>query len=160
MRLVELFSGHSGLSTARAARKAGQLCRSLLSERGEVSGGRLASEVLTAYQSLDDGARETFFDLLVRDFSPDPEQVGRAGDEYRKEPSQENLARLQHVVEPPRQELFRRLNMAPGGTRVLVEMRRQLLLGPGHEAQWEPIAADLAHLLTSWFNRGFLTLQR
>ena len=49
--------------------------------------------------------------------------MGRAGDAYRDDPSAENLARLQRVVEPPRQELFRRLNMAPRGTQILVEMR-------------------------------------
>jgi malonyl-CoA decarboxylase len=64
------------------------------------------------------------------------------------------------VVEAPRQELFRRLNMGPGGTRVLVQMRSRLLQKLDDYPQWQPIAADLAHLLTSWFNRGFLVLQR
>ena len=60
-----------------------------------------------------------FFEILNREFSPDPEEVGSAADAYRKEPSSDNLLRLQRVVEPPRQELFRRLNLAPEGTRRL-----------------------------------------
>ena len=99
----------------------------MLSERGEVSGSRLAAEALDAYQALDDRARRSFFESLIREFSPDPEEVGRAGDAYRQHPSPENLARLQKVVEPPRQELFRRLNLAPDGTRILVAMRSQVL---------------------------------
>jgi malonyl-CoA decarboxylase len=134
------------------------LCYSLLTERGEVSGGRLAAEALRAYEALDEPGRSSFFDLLVREFSPDPEVVGRSGDAYRSDPSPENLARILRVVEPPRRELFRRLNGAPGGTRVLVEMRRQLLAA--RNPQWSPIEADLAHLLTAWFNRGFLNLRR
>jgi len=63
-------------------------------------------------------------------------------------------------VEPPRQELFRRLNMAPGGTAALVEMRRLLLKGTKVHPQWRTIEADLLHLLRSWFNRGFLRLER
>ena len=136
------------------------LCRSLLSERGEVSGTRLASEVLLAYQSLTEAERSEFFDSLIREFSPDPVKVGRWGGAYRDEPSAENLAQLQRVVEPPRQELIRRLNMAPGGTRQLVAIRSQLLNELDRHPQWAPIEADLAHLLMSWFNRGFLVLQR
>jgi malonyl-CoA decarboxylase len=116
--------------------------------------------VLSAYQALDKTEREAFFDRLAKEFSPDPDKVGLAGDAYRKEPSPENLARLQKAVEPPRQELFRRLNVAPGGTRVLVDMRGHLLRDSGPNSSRAPIAADLKHLLTSWFNRGFLVLQK
>jgi len=64
------------------------------------------------------------------------------------------------VVEPPRQELFRRLNMAPRGTQVLVEMRSEVLREADRNSRLKPISADLAHLFTAWFNRGFLTLRR
>ncbi len=145
---------------ARKTRNAIELCRALLSERGEASGASLAREALAAYQGLEGASLEAFFDLLASEFSPDPELVGRAADAYRSEPSQAHLIRLQHVVEAPRQELFRRLNMAPGGTATLVEMRRRLLLGLRTRPQWAGCDADLVHLLSSWFNRGFLTLER
>jgi malonyl-CoA decarboxylase len=136
------------------------VCHALLSERGEVSGVRLASDALRAYQSLDGPARRAFFDRLVGEFSPNPEEVGRAGNAYCSDPSAENLSRLQRTVEPPRQELFRRLNVAPGGTGALIQMRSQLLRELGGNPQWSPIELDLAHLLGSWFNRGFLVLER
>jgi malonyl-CoA decarboxylase len=145
---------------ARTSRKIVALCHSLLSERGEVSGSRLAAEALDAYQALDERGRRAFFESLIREFSPDPEEVGRAGDAYRTDPSPENLARLQKVVEAPRQELFRRLNLAPDGTRILVGMRSQVLHESDRTSRLKPIAADLAHLFTSWFNRGFLVLRR
>ena len=164
MKLSELIgfrsrqNGSSARGGERAVNQTISLCYSLLTERGEVSGGRIAADALRAYESLDEAARGSFFDLLVKEFSPDPEVVGRSGEAYRNDPSPENLARILRVVEPPRRELFRRLNGAPGGTRVLVEMRRQLLAA--HEPKWSPIEADLSHLLTSWFNRGFLNLRR
>src|SRR5215467_346667 len=96
----------------RKARNAISMCHSLMSERGEVSGARMAREALVAYQALDEKALAIFFDLLVKEFSPDPEAVGRVSDAYRLEPSQVNLIRLQRAVESPRNELFRRLNMA------------------------------------------------
>ena len=144
----------------RDARRAIWLCHALLSERGDVSGARLARDALAAYQRLEEAALGVFFQLLAREFSPDPQQVGRAADAYRQDPSQSNLVELQRVVEPRRQELFRRLNMAAGGTAVLLEMRRRVLRQLGEQPHWVGIDADLAHLFTSWFNRGFLVLQR
>jgi malonyl-CoA decarboxylase len=132
----------------------------LLSERGGIAGAHFATEALDVYGSLDHAGRRAFFDILNRDFSPNPEEVGSAADAYRNEPSSDNLLHLQRVVEPPRQELFRRLNLAPEGTRALVQMRSQVLREIDGGAELETLAADLAHLLTSWFNRGFLTLQR
>jgi malonyl-CoA decarboxylase len=147
-------------NSSRAVHDLTALCHGLLSERGEVSGVLLATQAQQAYQSFEAPQRHAFFDVLVKEFSPDPDAVGRSGDAYRADPSAANLAELQRVVEPPRQELFRRLNMAPGGTRMLVDMRRDVLDETRAHPQWTAIAADLEHLLASWFNRGFLSLQR
>ncbi|MBV9771698.1 MAG: malonyl-CoA decarboxylase [Bryobacterales bacterium] len=165
MRLARFLerSARSSLAPAsdsRSIRRLLSLCRALLSERGAINSSHLAAETLDLYHALDPPARRAFFEALIVDFSPDPEDVGRAADAYRKDASFQNLSHLQRVVEPPRQELFRQLNLAPEGTRILVEMRSQVLREMDSGPHLEPIAADLAHLLTSWFNRGFLTLQR
>ena len=154
------LNGSGPRHPSRAARKAILLCRNLLSERGEVSGTLLAGEALAAYQALDEASRAGFFDLLVQEFSPDPEQVGRAGDAYRTNPSPENLAQLQASVVSPREELFQRLNLASGGTRILVQLRSRLLRKLDENPHWEPVATDLERLLIAWFNRGFLELRR
>jgi malonyl-CoA decarboxylase len=137
-----------------------ELCRALLTERGEVSGARVAAEVLGAYQRLSEEEVEWFFDRLVKVFSVDVEAVRQAAAAYRLDASPANLLALQEAVEPPRQELFRRCNMAPGGTAVLVELRRRLLRTLGDHPHRAEIDADLTHLFRSWFNRGFLTLAR
>jgi malonyl-CoA decarboxylase len=136
------------------------LCDSLLAERGEFASIALARDALNTFQALDERCRDEFFDALARRYSPSPEAVSRAAGAYQLDPSPENLIRLQETVEPARQELFRRLNMAPGGTATLVEMRRALLKRRNEKPQWRVIDADLMHLLRSWFNRGFLRLER
>ena len=149
--------------SSKAEQSAGRalaLCDALLSEQGEVSGRRLAAYALSAYQSLDDAGRDIFFDRLVADFGPDAAEVDRAAARYRADASSANLVRLQAAVEPPRQELFRRANMAPAGTAILLEMRREMLKTLGTHPERVGIDADLLHLFRSWFNRGFLVLQR
>src|SRR6185295_15926300 len=144
----------------RRTRELVGLCEALLAERGEYTSTALARDALAACQGLDERSRGDFFDVLARHYSPSPEAVSRAAAEYQADPSPANFARLQEMVEPPRQEIFRRLNMAPGGTATLVEMRSQLLKGMKAHAHWRVIDYDLMHLLRSWFNRGFLRLER
>ncbi|MDP2640253.1 MAG: malonyl-CoA decarboxylase [Betaproteobacteria bacterium] len=150
----------TGSKADRHTRKTVALCHALLSERGEASGAALAREALESYGMLSGPALTAFFDVLAREFSPDPEAVETAAGAYRQDASQANLIRLQQAVESPRQELFRRLNLAAGGTAALVEMRRRVLHELRTQPKWAGIDADLAHLLGSWFNRGFLSLQR
>jgi malonyl-CoA decarboxylase len=142
------------------AQRAIERCDVLLSERGEVSGARLATEALAAYRSLTGSSLDAFFDLLGSRFLPDPDIVRSSGEAYRKDPSHENLLELQRAVESPRQELFRRLNLASGGTEALIDMRRRLLRGLDAHRAWTASEADLAHLLRSWFNGGFLEFRR
>jgi malonyl-CoA decarboxylase len=150
----------AGGDQARATRKLAALSRELISDNDGISSSARATETIHLYETLDKQGRLGFFDLLIGEFSPSPDDVGRAANEYRQDPSPANLKRLQHVVEPPRQELFRRLNMAVGGTRALVEMRALALSELEARPELEPIAADLGHLLASWFNSGFLTLEQ
>ncbi len=70
------------------------------------------------------------------------------------------MVQLHRSAEPPRQELFRRLNQTPGGTAALVDVRMHVLAGLAEHPEWQVIDADLCHLFSSWFNRGFLTLER
>jgi malonyl-CoA decarboxylase len=136
------------------------LCKSLLAEQGEISGARLATEVLRAYESLDSVGRDAFFDALVTEFSPNAIELRRAAEAYCVDPSQANLVRLQAAVEPPRRELFRRFNMAEGGMAALVRMRQELLKTLGAHPDRAGVDIDLSHLFRAWFNRGFLFLQR
>lgn len=144
----------------RPAQHLGALADALLGESGEYASSALARETLSAYQGLGEQGRREFFDALARDYSPSTETVASAAGAYQADPSADNLIRLQESVESPRQELFRRLNMAPGGTAALVGMRGRLLKTLEENPHWRIIDSDLAHLLRSWFNRGFLRLER
>jgi malonyl-CoA decarboxylase len=136
------------------------LCEALLGERGEVSGAALAREVVVEYETLDERSCDEFFEVLANEFAPAPEAVGKAADAYRYEPSPQNLQKLHEILDSARQELFRRMNMAPGGTEMLVALRRRVLKGLKEHPSWSGIDADLLHLFRSWFNRGFLRLER
>lgn len=137
-----------------------ELCHALLAEQGEPSSAALAMEALTAYSILDEAGRTEFFDVLDRDFAPRSEAVIQAIEAYRASPGPRTLSALAQAVEAPRQELFRRVNMAPGGTAALVELRGLILAQLDGKPGLRQVDADLAHLLRSWFNRGFITLQR
>jgi malonyl-CoA decarboxylase len=137
------------------------MCRELLTERGEASGMALGLEIAVRYQRLTAAQTEGFFQsLLGKEFLPEPAIVNAAAEDYREHPGSETLATLVAAAEPLRQELFRRINLAPGGTGILIAMRSDLLrLLPTHP-ELKPIDADLRHLLASWFNRGFLHVGR
>src|SRR5262245_52790039 len=75
------------------ARQVVHLCEALLSERGEVSGARVAAELLGSYRSLDPSSRDAFFDMLSDSFLPDPEQLAGAADAYRRAPTAHSLLR-------------------------------------------------------------------
>jgi malonyl-CoA decarboxylase len=137
-----------------------ELCEALLSGRGEASGTAMASEVLDHYHHLDDTGRLSFFTALAKAYGPDREKLAEAIEAWRAQPSDDDASDLHFASEPRRQELFRRLNRAPGGTSELVAMRADLLrLLNGHK-DLATLDRDVAHLLTSWFNRGFLVLRR
>ena len=102
-----------------------------------------------------------FLKCSAREFSPDEAAVNRAAADYRRKPSAKTLAALSSAVEAPRQELFRRINTAPRGTETLVALREDLIkLSSSDGADFTALDNDLRHLLKSWFNRGFLRLER
>ncbi|MGB3446671.1 MAG: malonyl-CoA decarboxylase [Xanthobacteraceae bacterium] len=135
------------------------LCEGLLSGRGEASGTVLARDVLDAYHALDDTDRISFFEALARAFGPDREKVERAIELWRSGVGGAGGS-LHFASEPRRQELFRRLNRAPGGTSELVGMRADLLNLSKDRKDLDTVNRDLEHLFMSWFNRGFLVLRR
>jgi malonyl-CoA decarboxylase len=136
------------------------LCKALVSSRGEASGVALARSVLSHYRDATDEERDTFFAFLATHFIPVEANVERAAKAYLEVPSQQALDKLIESLDSPRQELLRRLNLAPGGTGALVRMREDLLARLKDNPALMPIDRDFIHLFNSWFNRGFLVLSR
>jgi malonyl-CoA decarboxylase len=137
-----------------------ELCEDLLSGRGEASGAALAREILTRYSELTVGPRIAFFEALAKRFGTDPARMEKAIAAWKDKPSDQAAAGVHAASEPRRQELFRRLNLAPGGTSLLVRMREQLLDVLDKRPDLSPLNDDFVHLFSSWFNRGFLVLRR
>ena len=137
-----------------------ELCEDLLSGRGEASGVALAREILGRYADLTIGPRIAFFEALAQRFSTDAAHMEKAIAAWRAAPSDATAAEVHSASEPRRQELFRRLNLAPGGTAALVRMREQLVDSLDHRDDLRAVDDDFIHLFSSWFNRGFLVLQR
>jgi malonyl-CoA decarboxylase len=136
-----------------------QLSHTLMTARGQASGVAIADEVLNLLDAADDAAIARYFAALRDEFEVDISTILAAADAARDGGPAEWKA-LQLAAEPPRQELFRRLNMAPNGTGRLVRLRERLLQSVRRDATLAPIDSDLRHLLRSWFNRGFLVPTR
>jgi malonyl-CoA decarboxylase len=134
-------------------------CRQLLHHRGEASGLALACEVIADYQALDETNQLLFFQSLAQDFDVVSADIISAAEQYKAQPSPAHLSALTKLAEAPRVKLFRRMNMAPGATAVLVQMRGSLQRCLPKHPQLEPVGSDLKHLFVSWFNRGFLELR-
>ena len=136
------------------------LVDALLSTRGEASGVALARTLLGRWDGMAEDERRQWFAMLARDLGPDAAQLERAVAAWSATPTPDNASRLHNAAEPRRQELFRRMNMAPGGTATLVGMREILLGQIKSNPELAPVDADFEHLFASWFNRGFLVLKR
>jgi malonyl-CoA decarboxylase len=132
----------------------------LISERGESNAVSMADEVIHNYRKLSKDQHAKFFTFLFEKLNPDPVAVMMAAQHFSVDSNARNYIKLQRVAEPPRQELFRRLNRANNGTAALVEMRRDLLQLLDKQPELTAVDFDLRHLLSSWFNPGFLKMHR
>src|SRR5882757_1468230 len=157
--LIERARDRRGVDASRSESLV-ELCEHLLSGRGEASGVALAREILGLYAELTVGPRIAFFEALAVHFGVDRERIDSAVDLWTRAGTEEAAAELHDAAEPRRQELFRRLNLAPGGTAALVSMREDLMDALVHREDLASVDQDFVHLFSSWFNRGFLVLRR
>jgi malonyl-CoA decarboxylase len=160
MILTSLFQRSGKARGAAALKELQQLCVRLLSEAGTANSAAIAADVVSAYAKLPPESRLVFFQFLDTALAPDSDRVLRAAKAYAEKPDAEHVLELQRVVEPPRQELLRRINRAPGGTAAIIAMRRDLLKALREEPRLRAVDSDFSHLLGSWFNPGFLHLQQ
>ena len=157
-RLVQDTLASSRIYSRFRNRAEGDPLDALLDAPGEVSGIVLAQSILQRYAEADEAGKRTFLRRLATGFGLDAGLVAAAAQRYAQDASAENYKRLMKRSEPPRQEVLRRLNTAPGGTVALVHMREDLLRYLKDEPEDEALGTldlDFAHLFASWFNRGF-----
>lgn len=148
------------LTKARNLSKANNAIKRLISERGESNALSMADDVVNNYRKLGKDQHVSFFTLLFEKLNPQPDQVLKAAQNFVADSSARNYIQLQKVSESPRQEFFRRLNRASEGTAAVVQMRRDLLQLLDKKPELAAVDFDIRHLLSSWFNPGFLKMHR
>ncbi len=148
------------LGSSRAdGRSINTLCRDLIGNLGEVTGYAIARQILDRFEAMDDTQKHAFFTFLNNEMDIDADAVIAATTAYAADGTVQNFRRLMKTAEAPRQELARRLNQVPGATARIVAMRKDLLRFMKTDPELAKLDADLRHLLSSWFNRGFLVLR-
>lgn len=127
---------------------------------GESSKRAVSRRALDIYARLTDDEKIIFFEQLLSDYEVDPSAIDAAHKAWKNSGGgSAELVTLIKEVEPERQQLLRNLNHADGATLELVSMRADLLrfIREGYELL-KPLDHDFKHLLSSWFNPGFLDL--
>src|SRR5882757_448203 len=160
MTPISLTSSVLSSSKPAPVNRAKQLAATLLSERSEASGALLARQLHEVLRALDASDRHGFQRYLATEFQPDRAALRAAAERYLADGTAEAAAALARAVDPPRQELLRRINMAPGGTGALIAMRSEIASWLRDEPELKLLDTDLKHLFASWFNRGFIELRR
>jgi malonyl-CoA decarboxylase len=152
--MLERFIQNKKLDAAKLSAK------KLLSARGEANAQSMAVKLIDHYEHLDNRSQIDFFHFLSSQFNPDPALVVHAANRYNTERNEASLIHLFQTVEPSRQELLRRVNRAPAGTATILNMRQTLLSYLKDHPAFRATDADMLHLLSSWFNPGFLELHQ
>lgn len=135
-------------------------CDELIRERGQSVSVGIATRVIARFMKLGPPARAEFYDQLASRYNPNLAEIDETLAAYREAPTSEHLVRFVQASEPPRQELLRRINRAPSGTSIVVLMRQEILARMKSQPQLRAADADFEHLLSSWFNPGFLELKK
>jgi len=136
------------------------LCDELLSNKGIVFGITVARDITDLYQELSHENKLIFFKKINKKYKPNYEEVDSAVKFYAQSRDEKSLSKLFVAAEGKRRELFRRMNIAPNGTAIIVKMREDLLSLIKKNKELVYLDNDLIHLFKAWFNPGFLNLEK
>ena len=138
------------------------LCRKALEQQREVSGMVLVAQVADAYERMPSEDKAAFFGMLAQDFSVDSAKLELAAHDYLDADGERivEITALKTALESPRLKLLRLFNTISGGIKFLIDMRADLLSELPRQPELTGVEYDLRHLLSTWFNIGFLNLER
>jgi malonyl-CoA decarboxylase len=137
-----------------------KLCDELLSNKGMVFGITVSRDITNLYQDLSKENKLNFFKKINEKYKANSEEVNEAIKIYSKDQNEKTLSKLFITAEGKRRELFRRMNIAPNGTSIIVKLREDLLKFLESNKELVHLDGDLRHLFKAWFNPGFLKLER
>ncbi|MDB9983254.1 malonyl-CoA decarboxylase [Candidatus Pelagibacter sp.] len=136
------------------------LCDDLISHKGAAFGITVARDITELYQSLSPENKLLFFKKINDKYKPSFTKVNEAIENYTKSQNEKTLSGLFKISEGKRRELFRRMNMAPNGTAIIVALREDLIRILKDNKELSELDNDLRHLFRAWFNPGFLKLTK
>ena len=136
------------------------LCDDLLSNKGAAFGITVAREITDLYQTLSDENKLIFFKKINEKYKASHSEVDEAINIYKKKQDDKNLFNLFRIAEGKRRELFTRMNMSPNGTPVILSLREDLIKQLKNNQDLTSLDNDLRYLFRSWFNPGFLKLEK
>jgi len=136
------------------------LCDDLISNKGAAFGITVARDVTKLYQALSFDNKLIFFKKINKKYKANFTEVDEAINLYKISPNEKTLANLFKVSSGKRRELFTRMNMAPNGTSVIIELREDLLKVLKDNKDLKVLDDDLRYLFKGWFNPGFLKLEK
>ena len=99
------------------------LCDDLISHKGAAFGITVARDITELYKLLSPENKLLFFKTINEKHKPSFKKVNEAIENYTKSQNEKTLSDLFKVSEGNRRELFRRMNMAPNGTSIIVALR-------------------------------------
>jgi malonyl-CoA decarboxylase len=136
----------------------------LAARRGEVSARQHAAMLGEFYLTLNSVGRKRFLDILAHRFSVDRDLVRQACRSLTESQDEQDFPRqvraLREVLVPPRLQLLQQFNALPQGGKFLIDMRAELLGFLGDAPELAGLDYDLKQLLATWFDVGFLRVER
>lgn len=131
---------------------------------GEVSARTRAAELGEAYLILNGNGRKRFMELLAREYDIDNIALEQKINQ-RLSSTDQNECRtlnfqLRNLLVSPRTKLLRQFNELQEGVKFLVDLRAELLPLARNNPELTALDQDIHRLLCSWFDVGFLDLQR
>jgi malonyl-CoA decarboxylase len=136
----------------------------LQGQGGEVSARARAAELGETYLVLNREGRRRFLELLAREYDVDNAAVEEAITRRRESVDsfelQKHTLELRNLLEPPRTKLLRQFNELEEGVKFLVDLRAELIPWTRENPALKALDQDVYRLLSSWFDVGFLDLQR
>lgn len=115
------------------------------------------------YLTLDRDGRGVFLEILASEHGVDSAALVAAAAAYRdavergEAPSEEPIRR---ALEAPSERLLQRFSSIDDGARFLLVMREHALAALEERPAIAPLERQLRHMLSRWFDAGFLELRR
>jgi malonyl-CoA decarboxylase len=131
---------------------------------GEASARARAAQMADGYLKLDAASRLDVLKLLATEFGADAQRAAAAVEAWQR--AQGSAAQplaeveLREAIRTRRNVILRQFNALPSGTKFLVDLRAEVLRHLPREPALAALDRDLELLLQSWFDVGFLSLQR